>query len=420
MRGPRAPGRPSPADHIRTVRPTSRSIAARRWVRAAPLAVLFLGASVFVAAFPAQAAQGPVGLGTATSFAVLAGSGITNTGPTTITGDVGTFPTPSETGFGSVTLRGTDHAGDAVTQGAKADLVTAYDDTAGRGPVTNAAVELGGTTKFAGVYTSGTFGLTGTLTLDAQGVTSSEFIFQAASTLITATNSRVLLLNGADPCRVVWQVGSSATFNTATAFVGDVLANTSITAETGASFQGRLLALNGAVTMDTNTIANANCGTGVPSVGATATTVLPAPATTGSPTTTRAPSVTTPGSSPTGGSGGTPPHVPAAAAAPIPSGPGSAPPTSPPHSPPVRSPGGPPAATPGAPLAPIPGGPPNATPGTPPAATPGGPPSATPGTPPLARTGWDPVGLLGTAIALLAVGALLLAAQRRYRRDPAA
>src|ERR1700729_1435115 len=91
----------------------------------APVAGLALGTSVLMVA-PAFAAQGPVGLGTADSFAVLAGSGITNTGATTITGDVGTYPTPAETGFGSVTLHGTNHHGDAVSRGAKADLTTGY------------------------------------------------------------------------------------------------------------------------------------------------------------------------------------------------------------------------------------------------------------------------------------------------------
>ena len=224
----------------------------------------FLGLSIMVAAPGAYAAQGPVGLGTAKSFAVLAGSGITNTGPTTITGNVGTFPTTSETGFGSVTLIGTNHRGDAVTQGAKSSLVTAYNDAAGRTPVTNVPVELGGSTLLAGVYTSPTFGLTGTLTLDAKGNPDAMFIFQAGSTLITESNSRVELRGSADPCNVVWQVGSSATFKTATHFVGDVLAYTSITAQTTATFQGRLLARNGAVTLDTNVITAANCAASVP------------------------------------------------------------------------------------------------------------------------------------------------------------
>jgi hypothetical protein len=280
-------------------------------------------ASLVLVATSALAAQGPVGLGTAENFAVLAGSGITNTGATTITGDVGTFPTPSETGFGSITLTGTNHAGDAVTQGAKNDLVTAYDDAFGRKPVTNVPVELGGSTLLAGVYKSGTFGLTGTLTLDAKGDTNAEFIFQAASTVITASNSRVLLLNGADPCRVVWQLGSSATFGTGTRFVGDVLAYTSITATTGATFQGRLLALNGAVTLDHNTITKSNCvasvssspsasATGTPSPSSGAATPSSTPSETalsGGPASTGTPAAALgPPARPTGGAPGTPPH----------------------------------------------------------------------------------------------------------------
>jgi hypothetical protein len=336
---------------------------------------------MFVTAGPAFAAQ--VGLGRAGSFAVLAGSGITNTGPTTITGDVGTFPTPSETGFGSITLTGTNHAGDAVTQGAKSDLVTAYNDAAGRLPRTNRPVELGGSTLLAGVYTSPTFGLTGTLTLDAQGNTDAQFVFQAGSTLITASNSRVLLLNGADPCRVVWQVGSSATFNTGTQFAGDVLALTSITAQTGATFRGRLLARNGAVTLDTNTITRANCV--VPAGGGTTTTSTTTPGTT--VTTTPGTTVTTTGSTtPTGLAG---PLTPTAA------GPGT------PTAILLRAPG-----TPGG----TPGGPGSGAPGTP-AQTPGAP--ATP--PAIALTGIDVVGLLGAGVVILAVGVAIRTAGRRGR-----
>jgi len=241
----------------------SHSVAVPLTRRAAGSSAVALALALLVSsAFPTRAiaaAGGPVGLGTADPFAVLAGSGITNTGPTTITGDVGTFPTTTRTGFGSVTLTGTDHGGDAVTQGAKDSLVTAYDDAFGRTPATPRAVELGGAVLPAGVYTSPTFGLTGTLTLDAAGSADAEFVFQAGSTLIAEAGSEVVLLNGANPCNVVWQVGSSATFKTGTQFAGDVLAYTSITAQSGATFRGRLLARNGAVTLDTNTITNATC-----------------------------------------------------------------------------------------------------------------------------------------------------------------
>ena len=153
-------------------------------------------------------AQLTVDLGTATRFAVLAGSGITNTGVTTITGDVGTFPTTTETGFGTVTILGTNHMGDAVTQAAKNDLVTAYNDAAGRTPVI-IPTELGGTTLTPGVYASndGTFQITGTLTLDGNGLENPVFIFQTATTLITALGSSVSLINGALACKVFWQVG---------------------------------------------------------------------------------------------------------------------------------------------------------------------------------------------------------------------
>src|SRR5665647_1128653 len=88
----------------------------------------------------AQAAAAPVPLGTADSFVVLAGAGITNTGPTTLNGDLGTFPTTTITGPGSLTVSGTNHHGDTVTQGAKTDLVTAYNTAAGEGPTSPAAV----------------------------------------------------------------------------------------------------------------------------------------------------------------------------------------------------------------------------------------------------------------------------------------
>jgi type VI secretion system secreted protein VgrG len=258
------------------------------------LAVALLGTTVLAAQTASAATAGPVGLGTAESFAVLAGAGITNTGPTTITGDVGTFPTTTRSGFSSVTLTGTNHGGDAVTQGAKDALVTAYDDAAGRTPATPVAVELGGSTLLAGVYTSGTFGLTGTLTLDAEGREDAMFVFQAASTLITETDSRVVLVNGASPCNVVWQVGSSATFKPRTRFTGDVLAYTSITAQTAATFRGRLLARNGAVTLHTNTIDRSACGTTVlPTASASAAAPSSTPVATASPA----------GTVPSGGSG---------------------------------------------------------------------------------------------------------------------
>src|SRR6478672_3685054 len=146
----------------------------------------------------ASAAVMPVPLGTASSFVVLAGAGITNTGPTTLNGDLGTFPTPSITGAGSLTLTGTNHAADAVTQGAKGALVTAYDNAAGQGPATPIAADLAGQTLAPGVYNSASsIGLSGALTLNGGGNPRAVFVFQAGSTLTTATASSVLLVNGA-------------------------------------------------------------------------------------------------------------------------------------------------------------------------------------------------------------------------------
>jgi len=218
-----------------------------------------------------------VGLGTATSFAVLAGAGITNTGPTTINGDVGSFPTTTQTGFGSVTITGTNHAGDAVTQGAKTDLTTAYNTAAGSGPTIPVAANLGGQTLVAGVYNSASsLALTGALTLS--GTASDVWIFQAGSTLTTATGSSVVLIGGAQSCNVFWQVGSSATIGTGSAFKGTILALTSITVTTGATIDGRALARNGAVTLDTNTITKSTCAAGsAPAPAAPTPTPTPAP-----------------------------------------------------------------------------------------------------------------------------------------------
>lgn len=267
----------------RVARVTERVVAAARlskWMAARIALVLAIAVLAFRPLI-ANAAQPPVGLGTATSFAVLAGTGLTNTGHTTITGDVGSFPTASEAGFGAcpaadcVTLHGTNHAGDAVTAGAKNDLVTAYDDAAGRTPATTIATELGGQTLSPGVYTSGagTFGITGTLTLNAHGNANGVFIFQMASTLITASSSRVVLLGGAQGCNVFWQVGSSATLGTGSTFRGNILALTSIAVTTGVTVAGRVLARNGTVTLDTDTITRATCAAATPPP----TTAPPAP-----------------------------------------------------------------------------------------------------------------------------------------------
>lgn len=201
-----------------------------------------------------------VNLGTADNFAVLAGSAITNTGATVVNGDLGISPGTAVTGF---IPSSSQHIADAIALQAKTDLVTAYNNAAGQTPVSTVPTELGGTTKLAGVYDSaaGTFGITGTVTLDAQGDPNAVFIFKTASTLITAGASNVSLVNGAQACNVYWQVGSSATLGTNSIFKGNILALTSITLTTGANVEGRVLARNGAVTLDSNTVTKATCGT---------------------------------------------------------------------------------------------------------------------------------------------------------------
>ena len=208
----------------------------------------------------AQAAQPTVGLGTAGSFAVLGGSTVTNTGPTVINGDLGVSPGTAITGFPPGTVNGTVHAADAVAAQAQSDVTTAYNDAAGRTPAVVVPGDLGGLLLTPGVYKqSSSLLLTGVATLDAQGDPSAVFIFQVGSTLTTASNSRVLLTGGAQSCNVFWQIGSSATIGTGTSFSGNILALQSITVTTGATIQGRALARNGAVTLDTNTITRADC-----------------------------------------------------------------------------------------------------------------------------------------------------------------
>ncbi len=230
---------------------------------------------------PALAAGGPLpNIGTAGNYAVLASATVTNTGPSWITGQIGLSPGTSVTGFPPGTSGHQDIANGAAGQ-AKIDLTTAYNNAAGQVPFTTLSGDLGSRTLVAGTYrTSG--GLTGTLKLDGGGSTAGIWIFQMPSTLVTASSSRVTLINGAQPCDVFWQVGSSATLGTSTTFVGNILANSSITMTTGATLNGRALAgavaPSGAVTLDTNRIIQpSGCGYPGPSfVAPPAGNILPA------------------------------------------------------------------------------------------------------------------------------------------------
>ena len=201
-------------------------------------------------------------LGTAQSFAVLAGSTVTNTGASTVHGNLGVDPGLAITGFppGLIT-GGTVHAGDAVALQAENDTTTAYDALAGEAPTLDlTGQDLGGKTLTPGVYHfSSSAELTGVLTLNAEGDPNATFVFQIGSTLTTVSHSSVIVLNGGQDCNIFWQVGSSATLGTTTAFKGNILALTSITLNTGATVSGRTLARNAAVTMDTNSVSILNC-----------------------------------------------------------------------------------------------------------------------------------------------------------------
>ena len=224
----------------------------------------------------ALAATDP-GLASAGNFAVLAGTTVTNTGPSWITGAVGVAPGSAITGFPPGTS-GPQHKGDSVATTAQTDLTAAYTNAAAQPcPGTNnfTGVNLGGKNLVPGVYCQTTApSLTGTLTLNGSGI----YIFQIGSTLVTASGARVVLIGGAQPCQIFWQVSSSATIATSTTFVGTIMASASIAMQTGATLNGRALARTGAVTLDTNRIIQSSgCGYPVPAyVGPPVGNILPA------------------------------------------------------------------------------------------------------------------------------------------------
>jgi Ice-binding-like/Bacterial Ig-like domain len=205
----------------------------------------------------AACSQAPVVLGAASSFVVLAGSTVTNTGLTVVTGDLGVSPGTAVTGFPPGVLIGTLNAGNPTAAQGIAALTTAYNDAAGRTlcPVTVAG-NLGGQTLTPGLYksTSSLAVSSGDLTLDAQGQGDAIFVFQMATTLTTTVGRQVILTNGAKAANIYWQVGTSATLGTTSVFQGTIMADQAITLGTGATLNGRALARIAAVNLDSNTI----------------------------------------------------------------------------------------------------------------------------------------------------------------------
>ena len=254
----------------------SRRSALRAGRRTFRVGLVLLGSlSSLLFASGALGATATVGLGTAASFSVLAGSTVTNTGPTTMFGDLGLYPGTSVTGEPHVL--GQTHVDDQVAIEAKNALTTAYTNAESRPPSGSAGTQLAGQTFSPGVYNASESLLlsSGSVTLNAEGNPDAVFIFQIGSTLITGSNTTVSLINGAQACNVFWQVGSSATLGSGTHFVGTIMASASITANTAATIHGRLLARTAAVTLEDNTITTSTCASSVSGSGGGTETATP-------------------------------------------------------------------------------------------------------------------------------------------------
>ena len=241
-----------------------------------------LAIGIACAAVPLAApAATPLTLGTAQSFVVLAGATATNTGPSVLNGDLGVAPGTALTGFGlPAVVNGATHAADSVSAKAQLDLTTAYTTAAGE-PVSPSndltGTDLGNRVLKAGAYRfTSSAQLTGPLTLDAAGDPAAQFVFEIASSLTTASGSSVVLLNGANPCNVYWQVGSSATLGTTTAFQGNLMALASISLNNGASVVGRVLARNGQVSLINNVLDSSPCAAAAPPVPSSTAPETPA------------------------------------------------------------------------------------------------------------------------------------------------
>lgn len=275
--------------HARAARTMSRHSEASALPPVA-IALTLAMATLFVVGGTASAAIVPtVPLATSANYAVLGASTVTNTGPSVLNGSLGLWPGTSIIGFppGLVVPPGTTDTTNGAALQAQSDLTAAYVNAAGRPIDATTTADLGNLTLGPGVYagpSKGALGLTGPLVLDGEGSFDAVFIFQTDSTLITSSSSSVSLINGAQACNVFWQVGSSATLGTGSVFVGNILALSSITVTTDVTVEGRALARNAAVTLDTDTFIRPGCRQGP----GTTTTTAP-----GATTTTQAGGTTT-------------------------------------------------------------------------------------------------------------------------------
>jgi hypothetical protein len=244
-----------------------------RWVVNKPAALFFWSAF----SLSAQITLGP----TVSTFGVLGGSTVTNTGSSLVAGNLGVSPGTAITGFPPGLVGGTIHSADATAALAQSDLTTTYNSAAGATcPPGNVltGTDLGGLTLTAGVYCFATSAqLTGTLTLNAQGNQNGQFIFQIGTALTTATSSTVVLINLAQASNVFWQMGTSATLGTTSSFAGNIMALASISMGNGVSLSGRALARNGAVTLIGDTIggiAGLTGAVGIPATPAPSSLIL--------------------------------------------------------------------------------------------------------------------------------------------------
>ena len=262
----------------------------------ATLAVVF--AAVILSVLPKAFGTEPaVELGAAKAYSVLAGETVTNTGATVLSNNLGLSPGSAIVGFPPGIVMGEQHAADVGAALAKSSLTAAYNDAAGRTSTATTDGALGGKTLAAGTYaSSASISITGTLTLDGGGDANAVFIFQSPSTLITAPASSIVLTGDAQACNVFWQVTSSATLDTSSSFKGTIMALTSISANTGAAVEGRLLARNGEVTLQGNKVNTPECAP--PTTDPTTTGPTPSP-TDPTPTPTEPTSSPTPTATPT-------------------------------------------------------------------------------------------------------------------------